>query len=595
MADIDLPVFPFRANWREPFVERLSFLTDVRRAAQGAEQRARLRRTPRRSYEADFLLSGPERTFYDLFMNRRAGEEITAPLYWDVVRLSAATVAGSTVRLNFSTAYREFQIGGLALLLGNTALDHEVVEIDGLDANGIDLVSATVRAWPKGTLLVPLRRAVIDDASDFTHYSGGTATASVQIRFTAANPWTPAADDSPIYDGLPVFLSEPNWVEPLKAAYERQYTSLDNNVGLPYQVDSLGRALIGQSHRWFLPGRESMAAFRDLLYRHEGRAGSFWLPTFKHDLRLAASAFAVATQIEVENVGYALTGGPVGGREHIAIKHDGGTIIRRVLDVSAGSTLATETLELDAALGLDLSPGQVHRISFAGVSRFDQDDFEIVHHGGPENLHECNAMFRAIKNTRDPSGTIYYPIPTSAMTAGSCGQALTVFNGLSWLLPCLGSVSTNVCSCAATQSDSYAVGGDPGTVYDVVFRVRGIVEEVSYSGGTAYGTTGNVQKDATGHSPSNYNVYRLDVSDPPASYFLNNGTTDTTAAEAVDYEVEIPIRGGATITLYANSVDTREIKNRLNRTVADDDPAFPVVVAQPYNGQFMQIDGTLPI
>lgn len=423
MADADLPVFSFRANWREPVAERLAFLTDVLAASEGAEQRRSVRETPRRTYEADFLLTSNERTFWDLFINALGGQEVVAPLYWEVVTVPEALTATVSNRIEFDTSFREWQYhtGYLALLIRDSALDYEVVEIAGVDANGVDLAAPVARNWPKNTRLLPLRRVSLEQISEVRQPSAAVATVSAQFRIVGPNPWVPASDTSPTYAGLPVFLSEPNWVQDLTFSQDREIDLLDRDVGLTYQIDATGRVLLGQAHRWFLPGREKLAGFRDLIYRHRGRAGGFWLPTFKADLRLAASVSAGGTQITVENVGYGYTGGPTSGREYIAIKHEGGTILRRILSVIPGTSAATERLNLDAPVGLALSPGQVRRISFADTARFDTDEFEIVHYGGVDAHHDTSALFRTFKNTRTSPTPIHYPAPAGVMNSIGCG------------------------------------------------------------------------------------------------------------------------------------------------------------------------------
>lgn len=422
MADIDLPVFSFRANWREGVTERLSFLTDVLRAEEGAEQRRGVRQTPRRSLEADFLLQGPERTFWDLFINRLGGGEMMVPLYWDIVTLEAPLIGGVSDSITFDPTRREFA-PGLAILSGASALEYEVVEITAITPYGVDLASTVAASWPERTVLMPLRRALLEDVGDLNHYTKGVATATAQVTFNTVNPWEPAEDDSPVYSGLPVFLEEPNWVEPLAVNFDRSTFRLDTSAGLLYQVDSMGRAVLGQSHRWFLPGREKLARFRDLIYRHQGRRGAFWLPTFKADLRLVNSPGSGATQIEVEKVGYGYVGGPSSGREYIAIQHDEGTILRRVTSVIAGTSAATERVNLDSPLGLALSPGQVRQISFADTARFDQDDFEITHFTGLDGHTEASATFRTFKNSRTAPTPTYYPIPASETSFDECGTA----------------------------------------------------------------------------------------------------------------------------------------------------------------------------
>jgi hypothetical protein len=435
MADIDLPVFSFRPNLREPMTERLEFLTDVLRAAEGAEQRRSLRETPRRTYDADFLLVGAERTFWDLFMSSIGGQEIMAPLYWEVVTLTNGLTAAVSDRIDFNTAYTEWPYfdGGLALVAGKTALDWEVVQIAAVDSGGIDLVDPVVKAWPRGAKLYPLRRSVVEDFGDLGHVTAAVAGVTARLRMTVANPWTPAAEPAPIYAGLPALLDEPNWVDDLSVEMSREIALLDTQIGRTYQVDALGRFFVGQAHRYFLPGRAKMAAFRDLLYRYRGRTGGFWLPTFKADFKLAAAAGSGATQLEVENVGFQYAGGPMSGREYIAIRHAGGTILRKLLDVIPGTTSATEKLVLDSATGLALAPGQARKISFMDTARFDSDQFEIVHHAGADGLHECSTVFRAFKNTRTSPAPISAPIALTGESEVPCGTPRGPVAGGPWV------------------------------------------------------------------------------------------------------------------------------------------------------------------
>lgn len=424
MADSDLPVFSFRPNWREGVSERLSFLTNVMRSKTGAEQRRSLRPTPRRTTEADFLLTFNERTFFDLFMSRLAGQEVMAPLYWDIVKCPARLVAGTSVRVDCDPLWREFQEGGLAILIRDDARFYEVVEIATIDATGMTFASPVTSNWAAGTTLMPLRRSLIDDMGAPSHATAAVANVTVRLLSNSPNPWTPAADPATVYDGLPVFAEEPNWVDGLDVDMVRDITRFDSNVGPVYQVDPLARFFIGQGHRWFLHGRQKLGEFRDLIYRRAGKLGSFWLPTFKADLRLASPVAADSAQITVEKAGLDYADVPHDGREYLAIRHDGGTIYRRILSSLPGLTATTERVNLDLPVGLDLQPGQVRKISFMDTARFDQDDFEITHYAGLDGLHECSATFRTFRNARTAPMPISLPIPTADMSSDPCGDSI---------------------------------------------------------------------------------------------------------------------------------------------------------------------------
>ncbi len=420
--DTELPCFSFRANWQEGVIERLTFLSTVLRAEAGAEQRQAVRLTPRRTLEADFLLSGRERAFYDVFMHNLGGVEITVPLYWDVVPLPHGTVAGNTTRLDFDTRWTEFRDARAIIIQSNTAFDYETIMVESVDDNGLELVTATTRSWTKGVRVMPLQRAYIEDMGDLGHPSADVGQVTVSFLVKDDNPWTPLADLSTVYLGLPVYEQEPNWADTLSTQFARDAVRYDPQVGLPYQTDPVGRANVGQAHSYFLAGREELASFRDLVYRHQGRRGAFWLPTFKRDLELRNSPGAGAVAIEVDKIGLQYVGGPGNGREHIIIwTRTGQKIVRKITSATPGSSQDRETLGLDAPLGLALSPGLVRKISFLDTGRFDQDQFEIKHPTSSTGLSEVQSTFRTFKNTRNPAGVISFPIPAAEELAGVCG------------------------------------------------------------------------------------------------------------------------------------------------------------------------------
>jgi len=213
-----------------------------------------------------------------------------------------------------------------------------------------------------------------------------------------------------------------------------------------------------------------------------------------------------------------------------------------------------ERLILATPLANAYAPGQL--VSFMDVARLDQDTIEIQHHTDSDGVCEISGAFRTFRDGRDPSGTIDHPIPTAEMSLTPCGTPITSFAGLSWQLPCApGSYYAPAgCGCDSGATSSYEVGGNPSTVYDVDLRVRGVVEMNSYSGGTVYTPT-YVYKNATG-GLTNVNRYKLIVSDPPATYYLNRGSFSEYDITTLDYNVTVPIRGGATISLVADSIDT---------------------------------------
>lgn len=155
-------------------------------------------------------------------------------------------------------------------------------------------------------------------------------------------------------------------------------------------------------------------------------------------------------------------------------------------------------------------------------------------------------------------------------------------DNLRWNLPCEGGGGGSVCSCAAKVHDQKQLNGDNSRIYKVRARFRGVVEEKTYKGGVANGYF------YTGGTPAGdlWNVYSLTISDPPQTYYLNAGTSSQFRSYTIDYEQDVLMRGGATITIDADPQDGKEIRNRDGNgnslEVAD--------VEAAYNGQFIQVN-----
>jgi hypothetical protein len=155
-------------------------------------------------------------------------------------------------------------------------------------------------------------------------------------------------------------------------------------------------------------------------------------------------------------------------------------------------------------------------------------------------------------------------------------------------LPCLGSGSTNLnCAIPDADEESAAIKGDSGVIYEVTLRVRGVVEQKTYSDYTA--SDGLWIEGGTPDGGSS-NIFRLHVSSPEETYHLNSGISGIDECFLLDVQKTVVMDDGATLTLLADSggdgLGTKNI----------DGDGYPIVVSgvSPYpyafDGQFVQID-----
>lgn len=102
---------------------------------------------------------------------------------------------------------------------------------------------------------------------------------------------------------------------------------------------------------------------------------------------------------------------------------------------------------------------------------------------------------------------------------------------------------------AATQNSTFVTGD--GQTYQVPLRVRGTVELRAYPGSTP--VSGTVVKGGAPGSPSVANVYKMEISNPPATYYFNAGNFGAGELYNIDTIITVPVADGATVTLSANT------------------------------------------
>jgi hypothetical protein len=155
-------------------------------------------------------------------------------------------------------------------------------------------------------------------------------------------------------------------------------------------------------------------------------------------------------------------------------------------------------------------------------------------------------------------------------------------------LQCLGAGSADV-NCIVPDSDeeSTAINGDEGIAYDVTLRIRGVVEQKTY---TDYVDSDGMWIEGGTPDGGSFNVFRLHVSSPDKTYYLNAGMSGIDECFLLDIQKTIVMDDGAVLTLLADAggdgLATR------NRDVYGDPIVVDGVSPYPYafDGQFVQID-----
>ncbi len=179
------------------------------------------------------------------------------------------------------------------------------------------------------------------------------------------------------------------------------------------------------------------------------------------------------------------------------------------------------------------------------------------------------------------------PTVTSIAAAAVPTQSVGALKALRVELPCTAPMDAVVgCKSASPLTTAAILTGEAGTLYDVVLRFRGVVEQKTYTGGSA---DGSWYVGGAGVAGDGFNSYWLTIQDPPQTYFLNAGSSFIFQSFPIDYTRTVRVAAGSIVALSADAGDGMEVRNF-------DATGVPIVISglqaapQPFDGQLVQMD-----
>lgn len=387
-------VWPFRPNWKQPVTERLEWLTDVIEADDSTEQCIQLRSAPRRFFEYLITVANADKRRLETLLWDWHARAFAVPVWTDTGRIESAASAGDSV-LAITTDYLDYHVGGLAVLISDTAT-YEAVEVQAVASGSITLARPLINTWPAGSRIFPARIGRLQDSQDLDLYTATLENASVKFAIQDNTAVTGAEFNASQYRGLPVLETRPNWREDISQAYRRKLQQFDNTTGVQSVDDLSGRPVTVQDYLWTRQGKAAIHAFRQWLHARSGKLTPIWTSTYQADLVLAQDVQDTDTAIRVQNIGYAKVIKQAIGRRDIAIRLSDGTIYYRRITASIEVDSQTEQLSIDSALGQLVKTTEVRMISWLQLCRVESDALELQWHT-PELL-ECRHYFRGLND-----------------------------------------------------------------------------------------------------------------------------------------------------------------------------------------------------
>ena len=350
-----------------PAKEVLEWKTDVLTTNDGSEQRVRLRKKPRQSFNVTYPIpyremARAENLVYG-WLTRR-----WAVALWSEAQQVGTLLAGTTV-INIDTTASDYRDGALVMIWESNrksaTADVGIVSAGTLTLNR-PLAETFNNPW-----IVPVRLGrIVGNVSRAT--SGYNGSLEMTYEFSDNIDLDPPAAPTQFL-GYDVYFDEA-----LKNG-EALTDSLQARVDVVDYGTAAGASFyspwtytrIGRPYKFLLQGLQDIWNFRKFLHRRAGRLRPFWVPTFENNM-LVAQTGKLTQSIEVYADDYREYAQE---RTHIGILLDDGTWLLRTINAATASGTDTAVIGLDAPININAN--RIRQISFLGLKRLDADRVEL--------------------------------------------------------------------------------------------------------------------------------------------------------------------------------------------------------------------------
>ena len=157
--------------------------------------------------------------------------------------------------------------------------------------------------------------------------------------------------------------------------------------------------------------------------------------------------------------------------------------------------------------------------------------------------------------------------------------------------PCTGEYPPQPDTCLHKQliEKPFTFGGPKGTVHQVKLRIRGLFEPTTITGGeTPYPEHPYFQVGGTIRA-RDWSAWHIEVSEPKQTYWLNHYPKVGHVIYNQDFEVTIPVAGGANVVVRVVDGNDRQMDNN-EPGKADRMQLIKGVTDKVMDGQMLRID-----
>lgn len=415
--------YPFRHNWSEPLIERLSFRSAISAAVTGGEEAVSEREAPRRELEwTQVLRDNRERRRLRALLWANQNRKWFIPIRQYAEQLVQPLSATTTIT-PISPEYKDYEIDswiGFRQMNGDGQIVYwEEKRITSLNANSIEHEPLENDYSAYLSIVYPVRRAYLRPSQSVKGHSDVIEELALTAQLLPEDEepvpnritqFTPSIKyrDVEVFDGR-VWQSN-DWSENREYEVERAGEEVDFDTGLiSFESDTIA-ASETFSYRMTIEGVDRIAQFLGWYYERVGALRYVWVPTMQEDFDILSINFP-EHQITVGDTNYSDAYALAEPRRDLAFVYWNGSVtLRRVIAFELAGE--NETLRLDAAVPTTTG---LRFVSLLKYCRLDADQIELAW----QTDNKVQIAWRFRESLTTPEGTGLSSLSPSASLSHS--------------------------------------------------------------------------------------------------------------------------------------------------------------------------------
>ena len=373
----ELAVLPFPAA--APVNETLEFFTDLIVHRDGSEERQAKRKKARQFFNYKIPLQAWQSAATLNTAHSKLRSRWALPIWTEAQYVG--NVAALAASIDCQTNIFDLRDESLALLFSGCG-NWQIVEIETVGADSIAV--ANELEAQNGCYLMPVRLAWVQNNFEYKT-NGGDWQAELKFE-VEDNPFISTSAPTQ-YAGLD-FYTNPGLLsgQDLSRFLNKLEDKTDFQVGPVARSTPWLNSKYGMPYKSLFESQAEIWAYKQWLFRRNGRERAFWMPTFENNLRIKNTG-AVTTTLNAASDSFIAADS---SRAHVGIRLVSGEWLLR--GISSPTQFDSDTLQLTLSSSLGVDASRIAFISYLGQTRLDSDSIEIEHIGNNKAQSTVNVL-----------------------------------------------------------------------------------------------------------------------------------------------------------------------------------------------------------